>query len=182
MPSIPFDTREVLLKAIYEGSVTHRRRTAQALAHHYGEKLRQDSAIAHQLYELQEIAKDLVHHMRLMALHDLCHDCASRSDGGCCSSYMAGETDGLQLLVNILLGIDIEDYRDNGPECCYLGPQGCIFAIKPIFCLNYNCHHILTGGTPVHLTRLEQLTGQLLNCQYRLEQLLLDRLQRLIKG
>jgi hypothetical protein len=167
--------RERLLAAIYAGSVVSKRETAQAVLRQYGDRLCQDANIGETLARLLKLAGQVSEHMHSMELGQLCTACAARQGGCCCSLYMAGETDGTQLLMNLLAGIDVREQHTNSRDCCYLGPRGCIFPIKPMFCLNYNCHHILSGSPPEKLRRLEQLTGLLLNSQYQLEQLLIRK-------
>ena len=62
--------------------------------------------------------------------------------------------------------------NENPAECCYLGAAGCIFAFKPMFCLNYNCHRIRATAEGAPLRELERLAGILLGSQYALERLL----------
>jgi hypothetical protein len=89
---------------------------------------------------------------------------------------MAGETDGILLLINMLMGVDVKPQRDDGRECCYLGPAGCILRIKPIFCLNYNCSGILQGMTREDLLLLEKAAANVLQKQVRLEAVITQKL------
>lgn len=175
MSKSPADARRCFLAAVYDGTVDQRRQTAIDLAEKYGEQLILDERIDKQLkLLLKRVAQLNTHMQERMQLGDLCSRCASREDGGCCSRYMAGETDSLQLLMNILAGVAIAACNDNDGECCYLGAKGCIFPIKPMFCLNYNCRQIISGAPAPALAQLLQLAGLVLNSQYKLEQLLIE--------
>ena len=161
------------LTTYYSGSITDKLRVARRLYQQHGPRLLQNRDITDTLESLQHKANDLDEQMLAMGMGARCSACAARVDGGCCSSYMAGNTDGIVLLINLLLGISITP-ADNGEECCYLGPRGCIFTIKPIFCLNYNCSHIQQEATKEELKNLEIRTGALLSEQIGLEKLLLQ--------
>jgi hypothetical protein len=112
--------------------------------------------------------------MAAMAMGATCTQCAGRPGGGCCSRYMAAENDVLQLLLNMLAGVQVHIQQDNRIECCFLGKTGCILSFKPMFCLNYICSHIKGKGDRANLLLLEQRTGDLLTKQAAMEQLLLD--------
>ena len=87
---------------------------------------------------------------------------------------IAAETDVAQLLLNMLAGVVVEIQRSNGTDCCYLGERGCLFLLKPIFCLNYNCSIITLGGQRDNLLMLEKRTGILLRTQQDMENRMID--------
>ena len=87
---------------------------------------------------------------------------------------MAGENDVLQLLMNLLAGVQVQVQQDDQQECCFLGMAGCILTMKPRICLNYNCSHIKDKEVARTLLILEQRTAALLVSQVGREQLLLD--------
>ncbi|TKB05933.1 hypothetical protein [Desulforhopalus sp. IMCC35007] len=86
---------------------------------------------------------------------------------------MAGETDSLQILINLMAGVNVIPVNHNPAECCYLDTAaGCIFTFKPMFCLNYNCQSIKGQLKRAGEQQLEKLTAMLLGSQYELEMLL----------
>jgi len=89
---------------------------------------------------------------------------------------MAGNSDAILLLINLLQGNAIEILEKRTDECCFLGPQGCNLQTKPIFCLNYNCSHITEGATTGQMDELEKKAAALLKEQTILEADLLQRL------
>jgi len=127
-----------------------------------------------QLTAVEADERALRDQMGAMGMGATCTQCASRQGGGCCSLYMAGENDVLQLLMNLLAGVQVRILDNGGKECCFLGVSGCILTLKPMFCLNYNCNHIKDKEDMATLLLLEQKTGALLTKQAVLEQLLLD--------
>lgn len=114
--------------------------------------------------------------MASMGLGRLCGDCAARPGGGCCSEQMADNSDSLQIAINLLLGAAVEARRVFGGTCCFLGEQGCRFQVKPIFCLNYNCSHILTASEKAILALLYRHANAVLSSQAMVESLLVERL------
>jgi hypothetical protein len=90
---------------------------------------------------------------------------------------MADNTDSLQILINLMLGADIQQRQPADANCCFLGPGGCLFPAKPIFCLNYNCTHILRGADRATLTLLDQCSASVLSRQTLIESLLMDRVR-----
>ncbi len=157
----------------YSGSIRAKLRAARQLHQQHGRRFLQNRNITDSLEALKRKAADLDEQMLAMGMGVRCSACAAEVNGGCCSSYMAGNTDAVVLLINLLLGVTIKP-ADNGEECCYLGPRGCIFTIKPIFCLNYNCSHIRQAATTEEIKTLEIQAGALLSEQIGLETLLLQ--------
>lgn len=170
-----------LLHQLYYEPVETRLTLARDLFARFGDTFREHTTLCNELDTLVDRAEQLRLHMEQMDLGRLCVQCSTGDGGGCCSAYMAGETDGIQLLMNMLAGIDVRIVRDDGVECCFLGSQGCLFPLKPMFCLNYNCSKILNLPQVENLTILEKLTGALLSKQYKVEQMLLDIIAAEIK-
>ena len=139
----------------------------------------QSEPILQSLTRLKEQAQNLAELMAAMGLDRICAACAAKPNGGCCSRAIANETDTIQLLMNVMAGIPVAICRDNGHECLFLGDTGCTLAFKPIFCLNYDCQAIKDQVTAEGAGRYDRLRGALLQEQWRLEQLLLERLTQL---
>ena len=138
----------------------------------------EDAQLAAALDELREHAEALAAHMRSLDFNTLCTACASRPDGGCCSAYMADNVDAVLLLINLLLGGDVRPVGTDPAGCRFLGERGCVFLIKPIFCLNYNCRAILDTTPAAGLAELFRRAAAVLSGQTRVEELLLARLEQ----
>ena len=138
----------------------------------------EDAPLAAALDELREHAEALAAHMRSLDFATLCTACASRPDGGCCSAYMADNVDAVLLLTNLLLGGDVRPVGTDPAGCRFLGERGCVFLIKPIFCLNYNCRAILDTTPAAGLAELFRRAAAVLSGQTRVEELLLARLEQ----
>ncbi len=142
---------------------------ARLLCSRWGDGLRADGETVQALHDLGNRAEAVAAHMKAMGLGAFCCDCASRQGGGCCSAFMAGETDQLQLLMNLLAGVDIRLLPHDDDSCTFLTGEGCQFLFKPMFCLNYLCHNIRHAADPRQLRYLERLTGVQLQQHYAVE-------------
>ncbi|ADW17078.1 hypothetical protein Despr_0904 [Desulfobulbus propionicus DSM 2032] len=170
-----------LLQTCYDGTPMDKLARARALLAGLP-AMEHDPCLQAELQQLRRHAELLDEQMRAMHLGPLCSGCAAQPGGGCCSAFMAGNSDALQLLINLLLDVPLAFDAYSGDSCGFLGPRGCRFLIKPIFCLNYNCSHILNSADPADLTLLYQRSGAVLSCQTRIETSLIERLRRLPHG
>lgn len=164
----------------YHGTPVDKLAQARLLQHQLGEQLLANAAFKAEMEQLRQRCQALADQMQAMAMGALCTACATRADGGCCSAYMADNTDSLQILINLLLGQTVQLREPADSECCFLGATGCPFMAKPIFCLNYNCQHIHTSNEPAVLAQLEQRAAAVLSQQTAIESLLLERLHQLL--
>jgi len=144
----------------------------------YGMELKKDARLGSQLEQLRKLAMAMKAQMAGMEMFQLCCQCGTRPGGGCCSLYMANETDAIQLLINLLLGMDVTFQRDDAFECYFLGEQGCSLLCKPFFCLNYNCRQIMERARQQELMALKKATGALLQAQYGAEMMILEWLKQ----
>jgi len=165
------------LQDFYGGSIRARLAVSQGLYPDLALELAANVVFTRLLAQALILEKELAKTMGALDLGALCAVCGAKAGGGCCSSFMAGENDVVQLLINLLAGVPVAVLREDA-ECCFLGERGCLLLFKPMFCLNYNCQQIRLGAGPDRMRRLEQATGRLLQQQYALEQLLLEILRK----
>ncbi len=167
-----------IISSCYSGNGSEKLKKAEAFFQAYGAKLSQETQIQKQLAVLRDAVSSLDAHMSAMEMGKTCTACAANPKGGCCSAYMGNENnDVLQLLMNILAGVNVRLVCDNGVECCFLAETGCILLFKPIFCLNYLCGRIQEESSAEQLELLTQKTGTLLTAQGQFEQLIINFLQ-----
>lgn len=162
----------------YSGTATEKLDLAHSLHQTWGQLCNLDGTMREAREELRLSAEALTLHMRSMGMNHLCSHCATRPGGGCCSALMADNTDALQILINLLLGITVEQQPHKEDACSFLGEQGCLFLAKPHFCLNYNCSHIRNKATDTEMETLYRHTGLVLGRQARVEMLLLEIFRR----
>lgn len=161
---------------LYFGSVATKIALAHRLYDEHGKTLLADRTIISQLADLTSLGSALAEKMDALEMGACCSQCASRANGGCCSAFMANETDGVLLLINLLQGRQVARQRDDEVECLFLNAaSGCTLSPKPMFCLNYNCSHILARD-PALLASLAVATGDILRGQTALEENILRRI------
>jgi len=161
------------VQTFYSGTAAAKLFVARELQERYGPAMKACPKIREGLAQLHDHALALETHMQSMQLGRLCSSCATQAGGGCCSAYMADNTDSIMLLTNLLLGIEVRRKANHAENCCYLSEQGCVFAIKPFFCLTYNCTHILDSADSISLAGLYKQAGAVMGQQSRVETLLL---------
>lgn len=167
-----------LQKQIFDAPVAEKQRMAEEMYEKYAADILRDAALRADVESLKKYGQQLGSHMAAAGMGKLCIRCGAGQGGGCCSLYMANETDAIQMLMNMLTGIRIREVNNDGKECCYLGKDGCLFLFKPMFCLNYNCRQIFDALSSEEICELEHLTGQLLTRQYEVEKRILDLICR----
>ncbi len=158
----------------YAGDLSLKLTMATSLYERHGEMIKAQPKVATKLAAANDAERAVSTQMATMNLGARCAQCAIQPGGGCCSSFMANENDVLQLLMNLLVGKEVKIQHDNTVDCGLLGTAGCTLTFKPLFCLNYLCSQIKENEESASLTQLEQRTGELLQAQLVLEQLLLD--------
>ncbi len=163
-----------ILHQLFHGTVVQKLNGARKLMRQYESRLRGDETLGADFELLNEYALELNRHMVQMRMGESCVRCAGEKGGGCCSLFMAGETDSVQMLMNMLAGVVVTQVRNDGIECRFLGENGCLFLFKPMFCLNYNCRNIHDTVEPEDLRELERLSGRLLGKQYEVEKRILS--------
>ena len=167
-----------IISMAYSGDAPEKLRKAKQLFHQYGTQLLAQKTITESLAILRDANISLESHMVAMNMGKSCSSCALLPDGGCCSAYMGHENnDVIQLLMNLLAGVDVRMVRIDDIECGFLADTGCILLFKPIFCLNYLCERIQTESKQSDLKILEEKTGYLLGLQVALEQNIITQLQ-----
>ncbi len=162
----------------YTGEVETRLEYAKQLYGEFKKSLLENQILVSTLNLLRNKEATLSKQMSTMRMGSLCTQCASTEKGGCCSLFMSAETDAIQLLMNMLAGVTVEIVRTDDIGCSFLGMDGCIFFFKPMFCLNYLCHQILTGYSDIDLDQLASLTGEMLRMQYEAEKIIITEICR----
>ena len=164
---------QVLLSRLYTGNPVLQLERAQALACWLQEHNARAAPLVHLLPELQRAAGVLAEHMQRMQLGDICRACATRPGGGCCSASMAANSDVPLMVLNLLLGASIRTQEHSQDACCFLGSNGCLFVVKPIFCLNYYCRQLQERLLSTEQQVLDSAANQVLARQCAWEEQLL---------
>ena len=108
-----------LQNTIYAGSVESRLAFGLLLFKKFGKTLAELAGVHAALVHMGNQESVLAAHMQGLALDRLCSSCAASDGGGCCSRYMAGETDSLQILINLMAGVSVAQVNHSPAECCF---------------------------------------------------------------
>jgi hypothetical protein len=165
------------LDDLYSGTIIEKINRAHLLYDQIREELVGDDDFVREFNKLKKLQAQLVEVMSGLNLGVLCSACGSQDGGGCCSAYMSAENDVVQLLFNLVAGIEVASQHSDGAECCFLGERGCMLLFKPMFCLNYNCRQIKDASSFEQMAELEQAGASLLRQQYLQEQVVLTMLR-----
>ena len=115
------------IRTCYSGSVNDKLTQARILYANLDGRAADVPGLTEALAQLREHARALDEQMRVMEMGQRCGQCAAAPGGGCCSAFMAGNADAVQLLINLLMGVDVIHQEQSGEDCGFLGPQGCLF-------------------------------------------------------
>ncbi len=161
--------QRALLPLLYAGSPAEQLGRALAIAHWLQGHPEASGPLFRLLPELRKQAAALSACMRQLQLDVACSACAAEPRGGCCSAAMAANADVPLITLNLVLGVDVRIWPHVQDLCCFLGPGGCLFTAKPVFCLNYYCQRLRTSLTRENMRQLEQHAFGLLNLQHAWE-------------
>lgn len=162
---------------LYQGSPQEQVRRAVAIVAWLEKKPELAEPLYALLPQLEQEAEALARRMRDLDMGKACSGCAARSFGGCCSAYMAANCDVVLMVLNRLLGIELSLHNHAAlghDACCFLAASGCIFPVKPIFCLNYYCGHLKEKTASADMQKLEAQAGLVLGLQCAFEERLLQ--------
>jgi hypothetical protein len=166
------------IDTLYFGDVASKIAHAYRLFRDYGRRLLGNPQVTQGVKELKRLGDRLNGVMHSLGMPEQCSHCGDAFNGGCCSGEMAGETDALLLLINLLAGGGVQEQERDGFECRFLGINGCVLRFKPFLCLNYICRKMRDGQDPEQRKALADATAALLSQIVTLEGLILQELGR----
>ncbi len=148
---------------------------ARQLYKDYREKLMSESVF---VTLLKNYSSEIERSSRLMVqagLPDFCGYCAtSIPGGGCCGEHIATWYDPHLLLLNMLMGIEIQDKSYYKDSCRFLGRNGCTLKARYHFCVNYLCQRIYEKFDKKAIESLRAQSGKELFACWQLELFLAD--------
>jgi len=104
--------------------------------------------------------------------------CCDRQDGGsCCGAGLEKRYDGVMLLINLLLGVELPRERADPRSCLFLRGNGCVLTARDVICVNYLCRRITDKLDRSGTTMLAESEGEELETLFRLH----TRITRLLQ-
>jgi hypothetical protein len=156
-------------------------RYAWALEQHrlYGARLREDELVDRLLAELRAHVAGSKESMVAAGLVEHCRICEEEEGGSCCGRGMEDHYDGVLLLVNLMLGAEIEEEWRDEKSCLFLGSTGCRLPARDHICVNYLCMKLGGRIAPPALTEMRRRQGRELETLFRLTDHLTNLLPKL---
>ncbi|MBW2053004.1 MAG: hypothetical protein JRG97_12045, partial [Deltaproteobacteria bacterium] len=143
---------------------------AKLLYEQYGRELSRDKHIKELLERYREANIKTLDKIREIGVEEGCTFCAVELDECCCFEGVEEKYDYILLLVNLLLGAEISEYREIPAACLFVGSQGCLMAVRHYFCLHYLCPQLKTSLDPSAIDDFLSVSGDELYCGLETEQ------------
>ena len=122
---------------------------AKALYHLYGKAMSRDKDLMGLMGRYRKAIMDTRETMQEVGVLSSCSGCADAKPGGCCFEGVEEWYDHVLLLVNLMLGIDVPESRENPGCCIFAGSKGCKLLARYSFCANYLCPNLKTSLKPL---------------------------------
>jgi len=124
-----------------------------------GEQLRADPIVADLAARLLPAAAASRRAMVAAGIVDICATCERDEGGSCCGAGLENRYDGVTLLINLLLGVELPAARSVPESCYFLGPAGCLLAARDVICVNFVCQKITDQVRLDRLAPMRELEG-----------------------
>ena len=141
--------------------------------HCHGEKRRQllaDNRVMELLRKFKEAASASHREMAISGVSCECKDCEEMEGGSCCAAGLENKYDGILLMINLLLDVNIPKQRNDPSGCFFLGPKGCQLLARHVICVNYICKKIIDHINPHRLSILREKEGDELELLFSLHE------------
>jgi hypothetical protein len=124
-----------------------------------GQLLRADPPVAELLERLLPATEASKQAMIDAGIVDICATCERDEGGSCCGAGLENRYDGVTLLINLLLGVDLPAERGDPASCHFLGPAGCLLRARDVICVNFVCTAITERVGPDRISPMRELEG-----------------------
>jgi len=125
----------------------------------WGNDLQRDPAIGDLLEKLEKNINKSREAMLSLGIVEACKRCDEEEGGSCCGAGLENKFDRFLLLVNLLLGVALPDYRCRPDSCYLLTAKGCILRVRLVLCVDFLCPKILGVLSLDKLIKLQQVSG-----------------------
>jgi hypothetical protein len=110
--------------------------------------------------------------MQRVSVTEACTDCAQQGAGSCCFEGIESGYDHMLLLINLLMGCTIPDFREVPDSCFFVGKTGCKLQARYYYCVHYLCPALQAALGPSAQRRLLSVVGKELAAGWELERAL----------
>ena len=126
-----------------------------------------------EIYDLLEQYKNAIEHtwktMEGLKVTETCSQCAGTEPGGCCFQDVETWYSDIQLLINMLMGVNIVMTRIYDNSCRFVGEKGCRLLSRNAFCINFLCDKIKNLVSGEELDNLNSAAGKEIDLGIKLE-------------
>ncbi len=141
--------------------------------------IKQDDEITGLMRELDTSIEEAEKVRKSTGLAKECEDCA-KGGGGCCGKGMEGYYGIEIILINLLMGVKLDqpEYRED--SCYFLGEDGCILMAREVICVNFLCERIYSGIPLRNIILFQEVSGIALQKLFYLEERIKKFLRRTV--
>lgn len=137
-----------------------------------------DEKLAESLLMLKQAVTRSHDEMAQLGIRDLCKTCEEREGGSCCGAGIEKHYSAALLVLNLLLGAQLPQIRDDPLSCFFLSGSGCRLLARHVICINFLCRRITSRISPQKLAALREKEGIELHLAFSLH----ERLRKKLEG
>lgn len=126
----------------------------------YGPVLLEDPLIGDLLLRLRQVSEATRAEMADLGIVEACRICEEEEGGSCCGAGIENRYEGIMLVINGLLGVELPEVGSLPESCHFLGPEGCLLRARHVLCVNYLCNRAVGRHDPSELARLRENEGE----------------------
>jgi len=167
------NTKEVPLESPIEEKIAWAEDSYQK----FRDQLLKDKMIVVLISELKKAVYMSHKEMIETGIVDECRECEQNEGGSCCGVGLENKYDGVLLLINLLMGVELPKKRHDPESCFFLGEKGCTLKARHVICVNYLCKKITDRIDPRKIMRLREKEGIELEALF----LLHERIKKALK-
>ena len=143
----------------------------------YGEALTDQEGLGRLFYRYGNAIRETQEVMKQLRLVETCSACACGESGSCCFQGVEEWYDQVLLLINLVLGGQIPEFREVPGGCLFVGSKGCKLIARHSFCVNYLCPTLRDSISTTCMERLLSVSGDELFQGWELEKSIREWLQ-----
>ena len=149
-------------------SIQDKIKSAQNLYLLWKDTLRKQSHINTLLADLERCIRISRKSMLEFRIVEICKRCDEKEGGSCCGAGMENKFDTLLLLLNLLLGVTLQEHHSRKDSCYLLTDKGCILKVRLVLSVDFLCDKILNALRVEELLSLQKISGEELVAGFRL--------------
>jgi hypothetical protein len=150
---------------------------ARDVFRHRKEDLFGDTKLAANLRMLKQAVARSRDAMARLGIGDSCRACEEKEGGSCCGKGIEKHYAASMLLLNLLLGAEMPESRDDRLSCFFLSEKGCLLLARHVICVNFLCQKITSCISPQKLAVLREKEGAELDLVFSIHEMIKKKLE-----